>query len=232
MPILFRLSTYDCCTWLAWSTVLLAAPTIISPADATRIGTMYRMERRAHGAPDGVTQAQIRKIVIDLAEQRGWEAHVRTAGVVETDASWRSGKHRFTVATVFDDETFAVRYVSSYNLGYSDTHCRAPYPAEVASRMERTRERMGRNRAERCNTEVIHPSYNNFVQQFEADIVEAVSQLKPEPAAAQSVAVADTVAEENRRLEALQASGIVTLEERMAHQKLLAGSDVDEAGEP
>jgi len=232
MPISFRPSKYKCRAWLARAAILLVAATFVSPVDAARISTMYRMEGRAHGAPAGVTQAQIRRVVIDLAEQRGWEAHVRTAGVVETDASWSSGKHRFTVATVFDDETFTVRYVSSYNLGYSDTACRAPFSADVDARMERARDRMGRSRVERCNTEVIHPHYNNFVQQFETDIAEAVSRLEPEPAASGSVAVADTVAEENRRLEALQASGILTSDELKTHQRLLASSDVDAAGEP
>ncbi len=210
---------------------LFAVSLLATPADAGRTRTMYRMESRPHGAADGVTQAQIRQKVIELAENRGWAVHVRTAGVVEADNSWSNGKHRFTIATVFDDEFFTIRYVSSHNLGHSDTSCSAPQPADLPSHMASARERLQRSRSERCTTEVIHPSYNDFVVQFEEDIAEAVPKLQPAPADAAPVAVADTVDEELRRLDALQAAGILTPSELQAQRRLLGVSPDTPAAE-
>jgi hypothetical protein len=218
--------------WTAFVAIIsVAVLTAASPAAAGRTTAMYRMEPRPHGAAAGVTQEQMRTAVVELIEKRGWAAHVRTAGVVEADASWSRNKHRFTVATVFDDETFVIRYLSSYNLGYTDSYCRAPRPGDSPPGMMRDRDRLRLPREERCRTEVIHPSYNDFVQQLEADIAKAIARIEPAPDADPiSIPVADSAEEENRRLEGLYAGGVLTKEELQAHQRLLSAS-IGAAGE-
>lgn len=204
--------------FLTIGTVLIAA----TPATARRTNEMYRMQARAHGAASGVTQAQMRTVALELIEKRGWAAHVRTAGVVEADASWSRNKHRFTVALVFDDTNFVIRYVSSYNLGYTDTACRPRPPDITPLGMVRDRDRMLVPRKERCKAEIIHPSYNDFVRQFEHDIAKAFPLIAPAPESPPpSGGVAASIDEENRYLENLYAEGVLTQDELRAQQRLL-----------
>ena len=212
---------------------LVTALVLASAAHAGRTKLMYRMEPRAHGAREGVTQAQIRKVVVDLLERGGWVTHTRTAGVVEADISVRRGKHRATIVVVFDDQNFAVRYLDSYNLGYTDSDCRAPrHSREDEPRyMKTARERLSVPHSERCVSEAIHPDYNHWVRKLEGDIVSAVPRLRP--AASQTpvpTASATVVAEGVRKLEALHEAGVLTAAELEAHKRLLPGSGLVGAG--
>ncbi len=211
---------------LLTASVVIVILVLASASYAGRKTTMYRMEPRAHRADDGVTQDQIRRSVIEILERRGWTVHVRTAGVVEADISISKGKHRATIAVVFDDKNFAVRYVSSYDLGYSGASCRDGEIDEdgLPSYLQGPAKRMRRHIEAGCVGEVIHPSYNEWVQQIEEEIARNVPRLGPSrSAAAVPPATSDSVSEAVRKLDALHAAGLLTAEEVEAHKRLLPG---------
>jgi len=200
-----------------------------SEVGATRIAKMYRMEPKAHGAAAGVTQDQIRRTVVAIAERRGWTTYVRTRGVVEADFSLSKGKHRGSVAIVFDDRNFVIRYLSSYNLGHRENYCPAPRPYDSPPGEERARDRLLRPRAERCTRELIHPTYNNFVQELEDEIAATVPKLTPHAAAAPDLP-GDSVEEETRKLEALHDAGTLTDEEWESQKRLLLAAQLPTGG--
>jgi hypothetical protein len=193
--------------------VVLATLVITSPVEA-RIDEMYRMERRRHHASAQLTTSDLEKAIIEAAKRSGWWARVREPGVIEAEKSVRAGKHRAVVEIFYDDNTFLVKYLRSYNLNHNPDKCRAS----------------NKRRQKYCR-EVIHPHYNVWVKTLEDDIAREISWTDParEDAEAATPAPETTdpsvfVADEILKLKKLEEAGILTPEEFEAQKMKLLGN--------
>jgi hypothetical protein len=191
---------------------VLAAVAISSPA-AARIDEMYRMERRPHGASAEWTMSDLEDAIIEAAKRSGWRARPREPGVIEAEKSVRAGKHRAIVEIFYDQKSFLVRYLRSYNLNYDAEKCRA-----------------GNKRHQKYCREVIHPHYNVWVRTLEDDIAREIAWSDPVRKEADTSTPAPQasdpsmfVADEILKLKKLEEEGILTPEEFEAQKKKLLG---------
>ncbi len=210
---------------LLGSVVALSILTLpVSPAVAGQIVVMHQMEPTPHEAVDGVTLGQIRETLLDLLRGKGWVPYPRTSGVIEADRSLNGNKHRMTIAVVFDDRNYVIRYVDSENLNFSDESCRDPNPPSSPFDFKPAARRL-RERTGPCNTRLIHPTYNRSVQDLEYTALHAIRFLDPPRGDGDTPEPwSQSTEEETAKLEALQRNGILTADELETQLRLVAGS--------
>jgi hypothetical protein len=204
-----------------------AFPLSGSPVHAARTTEMYRMEPRPHFAADGGSDEQKQGAINEAIEAAGWQPHVHSDRLVGAYISVRGGKHTANVEIEFDERTYVVRYVTSYNLGHDENYCRDFRRSGRAGAPKRPR------RLEECS-EIIHPDYNEWVHRIEDAILRYVALLRPGMAArsipAPAVKPAPTpatmfVADELLKLKILRDDGVLTEEEFETQKSKLLGRD-------
>ena len=202
-------------TILSFSAIGLA-----QPSHAARIAAMKSMEARVpHNAKDGVSLDAVTRSVIAAVELNEWRPTFERPGVVLAEKVTHEGKHRATVKISYDTESFIIDYVSSHNLGYTAKHC---------ERRAFGNPRMPKR--EPCFGPAIHPNYNAWLWTLTSSIYDHVVLLSPgQPGPAIRYILPGTnkqvvpalVADEIRKLKALEDEGILSPEEFTERKKLL-----------
>ena len=199
---------------------------IASPAVAARKTAMESMSTpRPHNAEAGVSLDAITRCVIAAAEVNEWRPTFEKPGVVLAEKVTQEGKHRATVKISYDTESFIIKYVTSYNLGYTEKHCRSHTFGNPNIR-KRTP----------CYGPAIHPNYNAWLRILANSIADHAALLAAGDAGPKirySLPGADTnseprdriapalVADEIRKLKGLADDGILSQQEYEDRKKLL-----------
>ena len=163
---------------------------ILAPvaANAARVTRMNVPDATAHGAVDGVTVGQVRAAVLRAAADERWRAEVMIDGRVKAEYVTQQGKQRAVVTIKVEPETFLIRYLSSFQMGYRRNYC-----LHSAMGNQRTR------RTGPCRNQGIHPYYNDWINELAYAIQDEVAAASPEPEGGDgSDEVADPMTERER----------------------------------
>jgi hypothetical protein len=159
---------------IAIVSLFLFAPLLPATSWASRVDQMDTMQRRQHFASEGASLEAIANAVVSGARRNNWRTEVYAPGAVLAELSTQAGKHRVTVLIEFDKNTFIVGYRESYNLGYTERHCRG-----------RRYGNPHQKNLDLCIGPAIHPYYNSWLLDLQNTIADQISRLVPgEPAPA------------------------------------------------
>lgn len=118
---------------LRWTCValLLACLPLVEPAQAARRAPLYEPGQTQIVMLDGGTpgQEQVRSFILLGARQAGWAVtqEVGAAMLLRFD---KGHKHNATIRVNYDDQTYTITYVDSYNLNHRvDDGSMAIHPA-------------------------------------------------------------------------------------------------------
>lgn len=186
---------------------------------------------RAHRAPAGATLDDIRASIIRGASEAGWALEASSLETVRVSIQGEA-EQRATVDIRFDDETFAIRYVDSVDLDYSETGVAGPRRSQKS-----TLRRLSTEQTMQLGPK-IDARYNEWIATLADRVARRIAAPLPSrplaPARASSPAPATgpaagteatptMIADELEKLDALRRRGVLTEAEFQAQKaKLLA----------
>jgi hypothetical protein len=188
---------------------------LASPAAAARTTQMSRGQPVAVRWAADVQPEHRTAAAIAVARANHWQAKGTEDGNVEATRDLSSGKHIATVDIVLGEDSFQVVYKDSHNFGYAKRAC-----AQTSRKLEGARWRKPQTT---CGHEVIHPTYNAWVEALQAALAQEFSILDAErgaallaaqnPAPARTTASPTGIADELAKLDKLRDDGVLTDEE-------------------
>lgn len=135
--------------YLRYTLAALAAGLLLSAPAMARQDELLERPREEVTMVDGSkpTATIVRNAILRGASQRSWTVKAQKDGVITLEILVR-GKHQVVVDVLYDAHSFQIKYVSSNNLNYEE---------EDGKRM-------------------IHPNYNNWVNNLAQSIKAALIQ--------------------------------------------------------
>jgi len=201
----------------------LAALWIAAPAFATV--PLENIGPRTHRAPAGATLDDIRDSIVQGAGELGWDLRESEPDRVRVSIVVQS-RHEATVDIRFDADTFAIDYVVSMNLDYTETGIGAAKRSQKSNLRRLTTEQtfdLGPR---------IHEDYNQWVRTLANRVEQRIAQRPPDPRrppaevtepATPNAEPPVLVADELEKLDGLRRRGVLTEAEFQAQKaKLLS----------